>query len=67
MLNYVVHPALIEPLAPVGTEIDYENAETLVSVVGFLFLDTRLSESSNSAASRFRRSESAFLREKKIG
>src|SRR3954452_2400087 len=42
MLNYVVDPALIEPLVPVGTEIDYENAETFVSVVGFLFLDTRL-------------------------
>src|SRR3981081_2896309 len=42
MLNYVVHPALVEPLVPVGTEIDYENGETFLSVVGFLFLDTRL-------------------------
>ena len=42
MLNYVVDPALIERLVPVGTEIDYENGETFVSVVGFLFLDTRL-------------------------
>src|SRR6201981_2924370 len=42
MLNYVVDPALIEPLVPVGTEIDYENGETFVSIVGFLFLDTRL-------------------------
>src|SRR4029077_8368926 len=42
MLNYVVHPALVEPLVPVGTEIDYENGETFVSIVGFLFLDTRL-------------------------
>src|SRR5258705_8334917 len=42
MLNYVVHPALVEPLVPVGTEIDYENGETFVSLVGFLFLDTRL-------------------------
>jgi uncharacterized protein len=42
MLNYVVDPALVEPLAPAGTEIDYENGETFVSVVGFLFLDTRL-------------------------
>src|SRR5437879_10760808 len=42
MLNYVVDPARIERLVPVGTEIDYENGETFVSVVGFLFLDTRL-------------------------
>src|SRR5881394_1261049 len=40
MLNYVVDPALVEPLVPVGTEIDYENGETFVSIVGFLFLDT---------------------------
>jgi uncharacterized protein len=42
MLNYVVDPALIQRLIPDGTEIDYENDETFVSVVGFLFLDTRL-------------------------
>jgi len=42
MLNYVVDPALIEPLVPAGTGIDYENGETFVSIVGFLFLDTRL-------------------------
>ena len=42
MLNYVIDPAFIEPLVPTGTEIDYENGETFVSVVGFLFLDTRL-------------------------
>jgi uncharacterized protein len=42
MLNYVVDPALIELLVPVGTEIDYQNGETFVSIVGFLFLDTRL-------------------------
>src|SRR5258708_29473440 len=42
MLNYVVDPRVIAPLVPPGTEIDYENRETFVSVVGFLFLDTRL-------------------------
>ena len=42
MLNYVVDPALVEPLVPAGTEIDCKNGETFVSVVGFLFLDTRL-------------------------
>ena len=42
MLNYVVDPGLITPLVPVETEIDFENGETFLSVVGFLFLDTRL-------------------------
>jgi len=42
MLNFVVDPAIIAPLVPPGAELDYENGETFVSVVGFLFLDTRL-------------------------
>jgi uncharacterized protein len=42
MLNYIVDPRLIAPLVPRGTEIDFENGETFLSVVGFLFLDTRL-------------------------
>jgi len=42
MLNYVVDPRLIGPLVPPGTEIDYENGQTFLSIVGFLFLDTRL-------------------------
>jgi len=42
MLNFVVDPRIITPLVPLGTELDYENGETFVSVVGFLFLDTRL-------------------------
>jgi len=42
MLNFIVDPRILETLVPPGTEIDYENDETFVSVVGFLFLDTRL-------------------------
>jgi uncharacterized protein len=42
MLNYVVDARLLMPLVPCGTEIDFENGETFLSVVGFLFLDTRL-------------------------
>jgi uncharacterized protein len=42
MLNFVVDPKIVAPLVPPGTEIDYENSETFLSVVGFLFLDTRL-------------------------
>ena len=42
MLNYVVDPRLITPLVPPETEIDFENGETFLSVVGFLFRDTRI-------------------------
>ena len=42
MLNYVADPRLLEPLSPGGTEIDFDNGETFLSIVGFLFLDTRL-------------------------
>ena len=42
MVNYVVDPALISPLVSPGIEIDFENGVTFLSVVGFLFLDTRL-------------------------
>jgi uncharacterized protein YqjF (DUF2071 family) len=42
MLNFVVDPHLLAPIVPVGTELDFDNGETFVSVVGFLFLDTRL-------------------------
>jgi uncharacterized protein len=42
MLNYPVDPVLLAPLIPPGTELDYESGETFLSVVGLLFLDTRL-------------------------
>jgi uncharacterized protein len=42
MLNFVVDPKIVAPLVPPETEIDFENSETFLSVVGFLFLDTRL-------------------------
>ncbi|MFV0338209.1 MAG: YqjF family protein [Chthoniobacterales bacterium] len=42
MLNYVVDADLLEPFVPAGTELDYYNGETFVSVVGFRFLNTRV-------------------------
>ena len=42
MLNFVVDPKLLQPFVPCGTELDYDNDKTFLSVVGFLFLDTRL-------------------------
>jgi len=42
MLNYAVDPAVLRPLVPRGTELDAWNGTTFVSMVGFLFLDTRV-------------------------
>jgi hypothetical protein len=42
ILNFVADPEILVPLVPAGTEIDFEHGETFLSVVGFLFLDTRL-------------------------
>jgi uncharacterized protein YqjF (DUF2071 family) len=42
MLNWVVDPALVAPLVPRGTELDFFQGRTYLSVVGFLFLDTRV-------------------------
>lgn len=42
MLNFRVDPALLLPFMPEGTELDSFAGETFVSVVGFLFLNTRV-------------------------
>lgn len=42
MLNYAVDPALLVARVPKGTELDAWQGETFVSVVGFMFRDTRL-------------------------
>jgi len=42
MLNFAVDPKLLEPLVPAGTELDFYEGQTFLSVVGFLFLDTRV-------------------------
>ena len=42
MLNYVIDPAILKPLLPAGTELDFFHDRTCVSVVGFQFLDTRV-------------------------
>lgn len=42
MLNYQVPPELLIPKLPVGTELDQWQGKTLVSMVGFQFLNTRL-------------------------
>lgn len=42
MLNYEVDPAVLRPRVPRGTELDSFDGRTYASVVGFLFLDTRV-------------------------
>lgn len=42
MLNYEVAPEILAPFVPYGTELDSWHGKTFVSVVGFLFLDTRV-------------------------
>jgi uncharacterized protein YqjF (DUF2071 family) len=42
MLNYEVPPEVLAPLVPAGTELDSWEGKTFASVVGFLFLDTRV-------------------------
>ncbi len=42
LLNYEVDPALVRPLVPAGTELDFWSDRCFMSLVGFLFLDTRL-------------------------
>lgn len=42
MVNWACDPALLRPLVPRGTELDAWEGETVVSLVGFLFLDTRV-------------------------
>jgi uncharacterized protein YqjF (DUF2071 family) len=42
MLNFEVDPALVRPLVPAGTELDDFRGQTFVSLVGFMFLGTRV-------------------------
>lgn len=42
MLNYEIDPAILKPIVPVGTELDTWNGKTFVSMVGFLFLKTKV-------------------------
>lgn len=42
MANFAVDPAVLAPLVPEGTELDSFDGRTLMSVVGFRFLETRV-------------------------
>ena len=42
MLSFAVEPKILQPFVPIGTELDFHQGQTFLSVVGFLFLDTRV-------------------------
>ena len=42
MMNYEIDPQILTPLVPAGTQLDLWNGKCLISVVGFLFLNTRV-------------------------
>ena len=42
MANYAVEPSLLEPRVPAGTALDLDDGRCFVSLVGFMFLDTRV-------------------------
>lgn len=42
MVNYEIDPVVLAPLVPAGTELDFWQGRAMVSMVGFLFLNTRL-------------------------
>jgi uncharacterized protein YqjF (DUF2071 family) len=42
MLNYAIDPKILGPFTPAGTELDFFEGATFVSLVGFRFLHTRV-------------------------
>lgn len=42
MINFEVDPAVVRPLVPRGTELDFWEGKTFLSMVGFRFLNTRV-------------------------
>jgi uncharacterized protein YqjF (DUF2071 family) len=44
MVNYEVDPRVLAPLVPAGTELDLCDGKCFVSLVAFMFLDTRVSD-----------------------
>lgn len=42
MANYAIDPAILAPYVPPGTELDSFNGKHFVSLIGFMFLNTRV-------------------------
>jgi uncharacterized protein YqjF (DUF2071 family) len=41
MANYEVDPSILADRVPAGTQLDLQDGKCFVSLVGFMFLDTR--------------------------
>ncbi len=42
MANYEIDPEILKPYLPAGTSLDYYHGKTFVSLVGFMFLRTKI-------------------------
>lgn len=42
MANYIIDPAILTPYIPAGTELDFYNGNVYVSLIGFMFENTRI-------------------------
>lgn len=42
LINYPIDPKILEPYVPKGTELDLFNGKCYVSIVGFMFMDTKV-------------------------
>jgi uncharacterized protein len=42
MANYEIDPAILQPWLPAGTELDYYHGKTYISLVGFMFVKSKL-------------------------
>lgn len=42
LINYEVDPVILEPFVPLGTELDDYDSKCFVSIVGFMFMDTKI-------------------------
>lgn len=42
LINYEIDPKILQPLVPKGTELDFFNDRCYVSIVGFMFMDTKV-------------------------
>lgn len=42
MANYIIEPKILSPYLPKGVELDFYNGETYISLVGFMFKNTKL-------------------------
>lgn len=42
LLNYEIEPSVLEPLIPFGCELDFRDGRTFVSLVAFMFYNTKM-------------------------